>query len=759
MEPTKRFVDIILSVIGIIIMIPLLPMIALLIKMDSKGPVFYHTDRIGKDMAKFKMYKFRTMVDSPIQVGQSVCPQYDPRVTFFGRFLRRTKLNELPQLLNILKGEMTFVGPRPEAPDLAKLYPENAKKVFSVKPGLVGPATILGRNEEECYPPGVDANFYYIENILPTKLKLDLEYINNPSFLKDFHYIYLGIKETIVGVINKKHLHDNRSQICLFLADLVLTIFSYIAVRGLYYGSLFEGINLIESYLFLVIIMPVRIILYAFFGLYNSLIRYISYHEIKGVFYACAISSFLLTFIAEITGLKVYSGLFVVYDSVFLIIALSGMRIALRFYWEKKRRMSEDSIRRRLLIYGADDFGYEAYCALSSNSLSPYETIGFIDDNTDKYGKSINGLKVLGNQHHIKELAKLYHVDSIIITGDNANSEKLAKIIKICQGSDVKCRIFLPINGCSSQNGKQAPIRRLELSDILPLKSIQADIITSKKLIKGKTILLNGSGGALGIELARKMLLLGCKRLIIVERYEAYLNEAVCTISKQIKKKNVISVLMNYNDIQSLENIFKKYCPDIVIQAAMRKYEPFLRIDHENTNQVNHDLTMNIAKLTVKSGAEIFTLISSLEKQNYGLSTIQNTVRKTEDSLFQYFSDKDTNLVISRLCDIAENRGGIVSVLEHQILNHNAVVLPSEKDKCCLITKSSAVEYILQCMADCIYDSNSNSVCVCNAGSSIMLIELAQRIAVYNGINPLSDLEISFVKQDDRIQKFVLQTT
>ena len=166
-------------------------------------------------MKNFKMYKFRTMIDTAIEMGESLCPQYDPRVTTFGRFLRRTKMNELPQFINILKGEMTFVGPRPEAPDLAELYPEEAKKVFSVKPGLVGPATILGRNEEEIYPPGVDVKKYYIEKILPNKVKLDIEYIENPTLFKDLKYIVMGVKETLIGMVSKRHIHDNRSQIYL----------------------------------------------------------------------------------------------------------------------------------------------------------------------------------------------------------------------------------------------------------------------------------------------------------------------------------------------------------------------------------------------------------------------------------------------------------------------------------------------------------------------------------------------------------------
>ena len=188
--------------------------------MDSKGPVFFLCDRVGKDGRLFKMYKFRTMYETPVPIGASLSPADDPRVTRFGRFLRRTKLNELPQLINILIGEMTFVGPRPEAPDLAALYPSYAKGVFGVKPGLVGPNQILGRNEEEWYPPGVDPQQYYIESILPKKLLVDLEYVEQSSIFKDIKYILFGIKETLFKILSWKLILQNKSQIYLLCIDI-----------------------------------------------------------------------------------------------------------------------------------------------------------------------------------------------------------------------------------------------------------------------------------------------------------------------------------------------------------------------------------------------------------------------------------------------------------------------------------------------------------------------------------------------------------
>jgi lipopolysaccharide/colanic/teichoic acid biosynthesis glycosyltransferase len=243
--------DIVLSVFGILMVLPVFPLVAILIKLDSRGPIFYLANRVGKGMKVFKMYKFRTMIETNIKVGECVSPQHDPRVTGFGRFLRRSKLNEFPQLINILKGEMTFVGPRPESPDLAALYPEEARQLFTVKPGLVGPNQIVGRNEEEMYPAGVDVKKYYIEEILPQKLVRDLEYIKKPDFFTDVKYILLGVRETLIGALSKSHVQNNWAQIYLMMADLFFTVSAFFLAFSYELGNLPSGSDLVLFFKYL----------------------------------------------------------------------------------------------------------------------------------------------------------------------------------------------------------------------------------------------------------------------------------------------------------------------------------------------------------------------------------------------------------------------------------------------------------------------------------------------------------------------------
>ena len=447
MSSIKRLIDIFFSIIGIIICIPAFPIIGLFIKLDSKGPVFYKANRVGKSMRIFKMHKFRTMFDTPVEFGESVCAKYDPRVTFFGRFLRRTKMNELPQLLNILKGDMSFVGPRPEAPDLAELYPEAAKRVFSVKPGLVGPSTIIMRNEEECYPPGVDVKKFYIENILPRKVNLDLAYIDNPTFFKDIKFILSGVKETVFGAISKKHLTDNRSQIYLFIADFCLIVASYLIACFFAMFTSSAEIHFLRIFTNLAMLVSIQVGCNIYFGLYSSIIRYISYREIFAVLKAVTCSSFFIVCITYFLGLDAYPNSVAVIDWATLILLLTALRWGLRFYWEKKRRKVTGGFKRRILIYGASEAGYRALRTMGNNQYSPFEAIGFIDDNPDTYGKALNGLKVLGNRYHIKELAELYRVNEMFITEPEAEPDKVLEIIKICRDLDLRCRILASSNG------------------------------------------------------------------------------------------------------------------------------------------------------------------------------------------------------------------------------------------------------------------------------------------------------------------------
>jgi lipopolysaccharide/colanic/teichoic acid biosynthesis glycosyltransferase len=184
----NRPAEIILSCLGLLVLWPLLIIIAVGIKFDSKGPVFYRGNRMGRQGRIFHMVKFRTMSHDTSMTGSPITTRMDSRITRFGRFLRKAKLDELPQAFNVLKGDMAIVGPRPEDPDIASAYTPEQKAILNYRPGITSPASIVYRREEALIPDE-EWKSVYLNEILPRKLRMDIEYMKTRNFLSDIHTI------------------------------------------------------------------------------------------------------------------------------------------------------------------------------------------------------------------------------------------------------------------------------------------------------------------------------------------------------------------------------------------------------------------------------------------------------------------------------------------------------------------------------------------------------------------------------------------
>ncbi len=186
----KRLFDFVVSFFGLLAISPILLIVAILIVIDSKGGVFYRQVRVGRGNKDFRIFKFRTMHTNADKLGLITIGGRDPRVTKVGYYLRKYKLDELPQLINVLVGDMSFVGPRPEVRKYVDLYTEEQKKVLEVRPGITDLASIEFRNENEILEEQENPNQYYIDVIMPHKLDINLKYLKNRSLLKDIGVIF-----------------------------------------------------------------------------------------------------------------------------------------------------------------------------------------------------------------------------------------------------------------------------------------------------------------------------------------------------------------------------------------------------------------------------------------------------------------------------------------------------------------------------------------------------------------------------------------
>ena len=192
-----RFFDFILSLVGLVVLAPIFIVLAILIKIDSKGPVFYKQVRVGQNGIDFGLFKFRSMVVDADKKGLITVGGRDPRITRSGYFIRKYKLDELPQLINVLLGDMSLVGPRPEVRKYVELYTDEQQKVLSVKPGITDYASIEYMDENEILGKSNDPEKTYIEEIMPEKIKYNMKYIQNKNVSEYFKIIFLTLLKIV----------------------------------------------------------------------------------------------------------------------------------------------------------------------------------------------------------------------------------------------------------------------------------------------------------------------------------------------------------------------------------------------------------------------------------------------------------------------------------------------------------------------------------------------------------------------------------
>lgn len=195
-EWTRRGIDICIAAIAAAVALPLWVVIAALVRLTSPGPILYAARRVGKDGVPFRMYKFRTMRVGSDRGNPGVTATDDPRITRVGRVLRATKLDEIPQLLNVLQGEMSLVGPRPEAPEYVSEYDVRQRHILSVRPGITGPTQLVFRDEERLLRYE-DADRVYRSALLPKKLEMDLRYLENRTLVSDLQILMATARRVV----------------------------------------------------------------------------------------------------------------------------------------------------------------------------------------------------------------------------------------------------------------------------------------------------------------------------------------------------------------------------------------------------------------------------------------------------------------------------------------------------------------------------------------------------------------------------------
>jgi lipopolysaccharide/colanic/teichoic acid biosynthesis glycosyltransferase len=413
---TKRILDFALSALGLLILSPLGLCIAVLIKLADGGPIFYGQTRVGQFGKPFRIWKFRSMVVNAEKLGAPVTMEGDPRITRIGRFLRKTKLDELPQLWNVLKGEMSLVGPRPELPKYVEQYGDAEREILRYKPGITDLASLLFRNEEDLLHGAADLESFYVRYCVPKKLELNQAYARRAGVFQDLYLILQTLCPYWLGVLT------------LYVAALSVSFWLAFLLRADFNISS-EALAQYRRFLPLVLLPQLLLLLWQ--GEFKGLLSYFSIPEMRRTLWALAVAlpvQAALLYGWQPSPPPAPSVLLI--DFILSFLVLCGTRTALR-YWREQLWAGGVSERpkRRTAIIGVNESGINLLLDSQRSPRSTRHVVALFDDDPRTWGTRPHQVPVVGMPECLLHQHWPDQLDEIIIT---LPQEQAARVTELC---------------------------------------------------------------------------------------------------------------------------------------------------------------------------------------------------------------------------------------------------------------------------------------------------------------------------------------
>jgi lipopolysaccharide/colanic/teichoic acid biosynthesis glycosyltransferase len=471
----KRLFDLFVAAVGLLLLSPLFAYIALRIRGDSPGPVFYRGRRAGRGGRVFHILKFRTMYERPESYqGPDITAQDDPRVTPTGRWLRDNKLNELPQLWNVLKGEMSLVGPRPEVPDIAASWPEAVRReVLTLRPGITSPASVLYHDEENLLS-GSRMMDTYLGDILPSKLRLDQLYARHHSFWGDLDILFW----TAIVLVPRARTQPAEQGLFLgpmnrlmdrhvkwFIADLLVTL-AAMAITGLFWRSLGPlnlgwpaAISMAFSFALLFsltnAVLRVNRIdwsraassdafdLLPGAGLATVIALFFNYYypaQLMAFFYGGSVPAWLTR--PLLPNAMILMASFLAFLGFVVVRYRSRLVTGLATRWVAWRGPASAAQERVLIIGGGETGQFAAWMLNRGNHSGNFRVVGFVDDDLYKQGSRILGVNVLGQREDILDLVSRHDVGILVFAIHNIAPEDRAQVLRLCGATPARLVVF-----------------------------------------------------------------------------------------------------------------------------------------------------------------------------------------------------------------------------------------------------------------------------------------------------------------------------
>ncbi len=460
----KRALDFFAALAGLLVVSPVFAIISALIKLDTRGPVFFRQERAGPNGTTFRIFKFRTMIVGAYRSGARLTVKRDPRITAVGHFLRWSKLDELPQLLNVLLGDMSFVGPRPEDPYFTNFYAPQFRDVLSVKPGIIGPSQMDGRDEVEKYPEGCEnVEEFYIQHILPEKLQRDLDYVRNSTFWGDVRFLVSGFLHVALSQFKRGFFARNRYRFATLGLDMALMVAAYVCANLIKFDWSLDPDLWAYAGKTLVWVLVIKPPVFVYYGLYQRATRWMGRRDLAALVKAVSVSSALLVIAATFSVQRHSRAVFLI-DWSLLLFLVGGARYIMRsIQTGRTARNEEKGPFVKVLVAGAGHGGETILRSLLEDPKSRFMPVGIIDHEPHRWGALIHGVRVMGGATDIAMSASMHGVEMVLVSLVDLDPVVLREITEACNKLGLEYRLVPALSDLLEQATTE-PLNKVALS-------------------------------------------------------------------------------------------------------------------------------------------------------------------------------------------------------------------------------------------------------------------------------------------------------
>lgn len=740
-----RGLDLIGSGLGLFLLVPVMLIIGLTVKFTSEGPIFHRMKRVGQGGHLFRMYKFRTIHLNVDCKAQGITLRNDPQITPVGYFLRHTGLNKLPQLINVFRGEMSLVGPRPANPRRTALYTPEQRQVLAVRPGLISPASLYYK-EEEMLLSGDSRETVYREQILLHKLALDLAYLQQRTIWTDLALILRTISAIIYngegfnGMLKLRNRH-------LFLLDALALLLTPALALILRLDAPNWRLSLDYDALvfFTVVALLVKLAVFFKLKIYNRYWRYASVNDLAPLVVAVGISTTILTvlFVSLYATLNRYD--LAMYRTVPLIdglltgLVVGGFRFGVcgLYHWQRLYRGRVAG--RRVLVVGAGEAGKMVIREMLANPQLEMEPIAFVDDDPAKIGTQTHGLPVLGTIQNIAGLVDRYQIQRIIVAMPSVPLKRQQEISGICEKTGIATHIVPGVYEILAGHKTISRLPQIDIHHLLHREPVVIDQTEVVGTLKGAVVLVTGAGGSIGRELCRQIARFEPAEIILLGHGENSIFEIGLDLRLSFPNLVMRQVIVDVRDQQRVNWAVETYRPEVIFHAAAHKHVPFMETNVEEAITNNVLGTHNVLWAAEHYGVERFILISTDKAVNP--TSIMGATKRLAELLMLAAAQRTRQAYIAvRFGNVLGSRGSVVPVFQRQIAAGGPLTI-THPDMCrYFMTIPEAVQLVLQASVL----GRGGEIFVLDMGQPVRILNLATDLIKLSGLEPGRDIKIVY---------------